>query len=177
MYVRVIDDRQRRLVTASELGVPLPEGAESVRRAAEQEEAEQGWYRVVIAAGVALCDPPEDGEELDVVGESHYQADLAGLMAVLRDGPDATEAWTAARLIPEPQNPYDRNAVRVEVHDRLVGHLSREDAEEIKPWLRKVARRSRPTYVLARIGGGRVTDGIVGPIGVTLENLPDDILG
>ncbi len=177
MYVRVIDDQRRRLVTEAELGVPLPETAESVRRAAEVEEAEQRWYRAVIAAGVTLCDPPEDGEELDVVGESHHQEDLAALMAALRDGPDATELWTAARLVPEPLNPYDRNAVRVEVHGRLVGHLSREDAEEIKPWLRKVARRSRPTYVLARIAGGRVTDGIVGPIGVTLENLPDDILG
>ncbi len=82
MYVRVIDDQRRRLVTEAELECPLPKP----RRACagrEVEEAEQRWYRAVIAAGVTLCDPPEDGEELDVVGESHHQEDLAALMAAL----------------------------------------------------------------------------------------------
>lgn len=177
MFVRVIDNQRRRLVTEAELSMPIPASSESERLAAELEEAESEWYRAVTAAGLLLCDPPEDGEELDVVGEGHYHADLAGLMAALRDDPDATEVRTAARLVREPQNPYDRNAVRVEIHGKLVGYLSREDAEEIKPWLKKVARRTRPAYVLACIGGGRVTDNVVGPIGVTLEALPEDILG
>lgn len=180
MFVRVIDDQRRRLVTEAELAMPIPESAESERRAAEWEETESQWYRALVAAGLLLNDPPEDGEELDVVGESHYHADLAGLATALRGDPDAkewTEVRTAARLVREPHNPYDRNAVRVEIHGKLVGHLSREEAEEIQPWLKKMARRTRPTYVLACLGGGRVIDGVVGPIGVTLENLPEDILG
>ena len=111
-----------------------------------------------------------------MVGESHYHADLAGLMASLRPDPDASEAWTAARLVRDPQNRYDRNAVRVEIHGRLVGHLSREDAEDIKPWLKKLERQQQPAYVLARLGGGRVSDGEVGPIGVTLVDLPENVL-
>ena len=175
MFVRVIDEQRRRLVSEGEAAVF--DRADSERRAAEWEEAERGWYPQLAAAGLLLNDPPDEGVELDVVGESHCHADLAGLMAALRDDPDATEARTAARLVREPQNPYDRNAVRVEIHGKLVGHLSGEDAEDIQPWLKRMARRSRSTYVLACLGGGRVTDGVVGPIGVTLENLPEDVLG
>jgi hypothetical protein len=79
-------------------------------------------------------------------------------------------------LVRDPQNRYDRNAVRVEIHGRAVGHLSREDASDIQKWLKKLERQQRPAYVLARLGGGRSSDGEIGPIGVTLEALPEDVL-
>ncbi|MFZ5855105.1 MAG: HIRAN domain-containing protein [Chloroflexota bacterium] len=175
MLVRVIDLERRRLVT--EADAVVIDRADAERQAADRHNAEREWYRSLIGAGILLCDQPEEGGvDLDVVGESHYHADLAGLMAALRPDPDASEVWTAARLVREPQNQYDRNAVRVEIHGRLVGHLSREDAEDIQRWIKKVERRQQPAYVLARLGGGRVTDGVVGPIGVSLVNLPEDAL-
>jgi hypothetical protein len=120
-----------------------------------------------------LIDQMPTGRPLtDVVGESHHHADLASLMAALRSDLDANEAWTAARLVRDPQNRYDRNAVRVEIHGRLVGHLPREDAEDIQRWLKLLERQRRPAFVLARLGGGRSADGVVGPIGVTLVDLP-----
>ncbi|HSW42644.1 MAG TPA: HIRAN domain-containing protein [Patescibacteria group bacterium] len=170
----MIDRQRRRLVTEAEAAVL--DRADSEHDAAEWEEAEREWYRALVAAGLLLNDPPDDGVELDVVGESHYHADLAGLMVALGDDPDATEVRTAARLVREPHNPYDRNAVRVEIHGKLVGYLSRDDAEEIQPWLKRIERRSRPTYILACLGGGRVDGGVVGPIGVTLECLPENVL-
>jgi hypothetical protein len=36
-----------------------------------------------------------------------------------------------AALVLEPDNPYDSNAVRVEIDGRLVEYLSRADAEEL----------------------------------------------
>ncbi|MGE4338001.1 MAG: HIRAN domain-containing protein, partial [Pigmentiphaga sp.] len=61
-----------------------------------------------------------------VVGESHYQRNLAALAGGKTD--ESVELYGLASLVPEPANPYDRNAVRVEINGLQVGHLSREDA-------------------------------------------------
>jgi len=58
----------------------------------------------------------------EVVGESHYQADL-GQMAT------GKRTRVTASLVCEPNNPYDKNAVRVEIEGKLVGHLPRERAK------------------------------------------------
>lgn len=58
--------------------------------------------------------------ELDIVGESYRQSALRRLW-----NPDVTYD---AVLIPEPDNPHDRNAVRVEISGIHVGYLSRETA-------------------------------------------------
>jgi HIRAN domain len=175
MFVRVINFERRRFVTEAEATVI--DRSDADRQAADWDAAEREWYQALIAAGLLLADPPDEGGlELDVVGESHYHAGLAALMAALKSGPDATEAWTAARLVRDPQNRYDRNAVRVEIHGRVAGHLAREDAEDIQRWPKRLERQQRPAFVLARLGGGRAADGIVGPIGVTLVDLPEDVL-
>ena len=76
-------------------------------------------------------------------------------MAALREDPGATEVRTAARLVREPQNPYDRNAVRVEIHGRPSGRLSREDAEDIQPWLKKwsVTVDPRTSWPVSAVAG------------------------
>ncbi|MGH7486311.1 MAG: HIRAN domain-containing protein, partial [bacterium] len=173
MYVSVIDRKRRRLVTeadAAKLGSET-----DAKESAEWDAAERRWCGSLRHLGFqVVTDPSEAGIELDVVGESHYHADLAALMAALR-ADSSFSVLSAARLVREPTNRYDRNAVRVEVHGRVVGYLSREDAAEIRPWITKHDRRGA-WFVLARLGGGRIEDGLVGPIGVTIENLPDDAL-
>ncbi len=141
MYVIVVDQRQRALVTAAQ-------------------------HQALGAAEAAL------EAAAYVVGESHYMTELSGLMAALRTDPDDRDAMAVALLRREPANRYDRNAVRVEIHGKLVGHLDRDAAADIQAWLKRLERDRRPAFVLARIGGGRVTDGRVGPIGVVLEDLP-----
>ncbi len=113
----------------------------------------------------------------EVVGESHRHADLAGLRTSLVGDPNQFEVWTVAKLVPEPTNPHDRNAVRVEIHRRLVGYVSRDEAPEVRLWVKARERGGRPVFVVARLAGGRVVDGRVGPIGVVLEYLPDGALG
>lgn len=66
------------------------------------------------------------GYEVEVVGESHY---VAALDTIADDG--ATQAW--ADLVVEDDNPYDRNAVRVEINGQKVGYLSREVAPTYRP--------------------------------------------
>jgi hypothetical protein len=65
--------------------------------------------------------------ELDIVGESYRQDALRQLWT----GPETT---FDAVMIPESNNPHDRNAVRVEIKATHVGYLSRETAEAYRSY-------------------------------------------
>ena len=68
------------------------------------------------------------GHPVDVVGESFYAAALDAVSSGV-DG--QTQIW--ADLVAEDDNPYDPNAVRVEIDGQQVGHLSREFAPVFRP--------------------------------------------
>lgn len=72
---------------------------------------------------VELC---EDGY-CAVVGESYYQDALRATGRVCSAGGEGRPAFTAA-LVPEPENPYDSNAIAVYSPRGKIGHLSRDDA-------------------------------------------------
>ncbi|HEX5910612.1 MAG TPA: HIRAN domain-containing protein [Thermoleophilaceae bacterium] len=101
-------------------------------------------------------------ESINVAGESHYQE---ALRAIAGDGDVRHD--TEAHLIPEPENEYDPNAVRVEIDGRKVGYLPRDLAPAWGPRLAELATRRR-------VGGCEAT--VVGPaqgtLGVFLR-LPD----
>lgn len=93
---------------------------------------------------------------LNVVGESNYQATLRPLADRLgRDG------VFEARLVPEPDNPYDGNAVAVCVNDGLakVGYLNRDVARNYQE---RLAQHGVPVVCPARLTGvGLRTIGVV----------------
>lgn len=67
---------------------------------------------------------------LRVVGESHYQQSLRNARAAISD----PEPVFWASLIPEPDNPYDPNAVKVTIDPfGTVGYLARESARRYGP--------------------------------------------
>jgi len=72
-----------------------------------------------------------------VVGESHCQEVLQAISRQTAPGPEGRPSFAAA-LIPEPQNPYDRDAIAVHCAAGRVGYLSREDAQAFKRVLRHV---------------------------------------
>lgn len=101
-----------------------------------------------------LFDPPARGT-VEVVGESHYQGTLeriAGGRTI--DGPRYPDHQ--AVLMPEPSNPYDRNAVRVYLGPphALVGYLTREDAVRYRPVIDRLAATGRLVACLASLKGG-----------------------
>jgi hypothetical protein len=59
-----------------------------------------------------------------VVGESHYQAELEELVGGRTE--ESAEHYCQAELIPEPDNPFDRNAVYVSIAGEKVGYLPRQ---------------------------------------------------
>lgn len=85
-----------------------------------------------------------------MAGESHYQ-DALHAIAGTCEGEVRFE--TTAALVPEPGNPHDPNAVRVEVDGRLVGYLPRAAAVAYGPVVRAPAERGRTAVCDAMVAG------------------------
>ncbi|HXF83143.1 MAG TPA: HIRAN domain-containing protein [bacterium] len=77
--------------------------------------------------------PSTDRFRLQVVGESHYQQALEQICGGRTE--EGANLRCVATLVLDDENPYDRNAVRVEIHGRHVGHLNREDAKAYRKFL------------------------------------------
>lgn len=70
--------------------------------------------------------------EVEAVGESNYQDALWRAVRNHEPYERGYRASARATLLPEPSNPYDKNAIQVLIEDRLVGYLSREEAIDYK---------------------------------------------
>jgi hypothetical protein len=78
-----------------------------------------------------------------------------------------------AVLVPEPTNPYDANAIAVQIEGQIIGYLPRATAQEYLPGLRHLMA-VHGGYVALRgviVGGGYYHDG-PGRLGVWLEHDP-----
>jgi hypothetical protein len=119
------------------------------------------WFGVLIAQGVKRPSKAAASHQrlagqrwygLEVVGEAHYQDALAAFCGgYSRDG---YELVCDARLVPEPDNPHDANAVRVEIGGRKVGYISRGDAPKINAELSLLGLDGAGVVVGAMIRGG-----------------------
>lgn len=86
---------------------------------------------------------------LRVVGESHYQENLRKARAM---SPDPEPVFWAS-LIPEPDNPYDPNAVKVAIDPfGTVGYLARESARRYGPLI--AAAKSTAVRCPCKLTGG-----------------------
>ena len=114
-----------------------------------------------------------DFPDWEVVGESHYQDHLWSIVGEKWMADRRVRVAKPAALIPEPENPYDRNAVAVYVNGLITGYLSREDAAQHQP--RIVARQAqigRSVELPALIAGGGLREGGPGQLGVFLKHDP-----
>jgi hypothetical protein len=92
---------------------------------------------------VAGSDPWAGYGFLAAVGESQYQEALA---QVAQDG-----RLCNATLVPEPKNPFDGNAVVVQIAGATVGYLCRADARRYQ---RRLLALAAPMQVPAKLIGG-----------------------
>jgi hypothetical protein len=104
----------------------------------------------LVAADVTHPEPahnlpefPEGWGPLSAVGESQYQP------ALRRVAQSGRVCW--ATLKPEPDNPFDSNAVCVQVQAETVAYLSRADARRYQ---RRLLLLSTPMRVPAKLIGG-----------------------
>lgn len=105
---------------------------------------------------------------LEVVGESHYQENLEKICGVRKEkGENLT---VDATLILEDDNPYDRQAVRVEISGLPVGYLSREVARIYREQIRLGGHPRAIGICKAKIKGGwERRNGDKGSYGVKLD--------
>jgi hypothetical protein len=90
-------------------------------------------------------DVPTQPETMNVrvKGISHYQ-----------EAASHCRIGDAVNLVPEPENPHDRNAVRVDCHGRRIGYISRDLAPRIQP----LAQQGRVKGVVSDVLGERRDD-------------------
>lgn len=96
--------------------------------------------------------PLVGGFDVAVVGESNYQEALERICGG-RSADGASHDCTAV-LRPEPQNPYDPNAIRVEIDGLLVGYLARPAAKAYGPVAERLTQQGQIGTCDARIVGG-----------------------
>lgn len=93
------------------------------------------------------------GFEVQVAGESHYQQQLE--IAAGGRKHQGVDVRVRAVLRPEPDNPYDPNAIAVIVErGGVVGYLTRRDALQYRPVIEELARRKLLGSCMATIRGG-----------------------
>lgn len=87
----------------------------------------------------------------DVVGENWHEDAIAN--AIGRKPPlnQEIEAYRTAELVPEPDNPHDRNAVCVRIDGRTVGYLATDAARLYAPLVHRLVRANVVPTVRARI--------------------------
>jgi hypothetical protein len=105
------------------------------------------------------------GWSLEVVGESFRQAELWRLVDPSQAPDERVRQAVIAVLLPEVDQPQDRNAVSVWVTGLMVGYLSREDAAELRPGLLRLQARHRRPIAL----GGVIAGGAGRSLGVFLD--------
>jgi hypothetical protein len=105
---------------------------------------------------------------LPVVGESNYQAALESICGERNDyGEDKV---VEATLVLEDTNPYDPQAVRVDIQGKAVGYLSRPNARTFREGLARKPKDDTALRCRARIRGGWDRgDGDLGLYGVSLD--------
>lgn len=95
----------------------------------------------------------------EIVGEQSYQNNLHRIAGKKEEDSKFVEVMATA--ISEPSNPFDKNAVKIEINGLLVGYINKNDA-------RLVAGKKIKKAIPAVVVGGWLDDDSEGSYGVKL---------
>lgn len=97
----------------------------------------------------------DDSRIIDVVGESEYDSNLRRVLAAKNAaavGKSRARQFVVATLVHEPNNPHDKNAVRVDIAGLTVGYVKRAQARNLGP---RIAKRGGTYQTLADVNEGK----------------------
>src|SRR6266699_2899069 len=103
------------------------------RLKSRRREASVSTQHEAAAVSVSLLGGQDD---LEVVGELAYQDALWRLSGGTLG--DRIRLQIVAVLVPEPTNPYDANAISVQIDGQVIGYLSRATAQEYLAGLQRL---------------------------------------
>ncbi|HVM34542.1 MAG TPA: HIRAN domain-containing protein [Actinomycetota bacterium] len=154
---------------------------EGVGRALESAEndAPRPRYEIVDARDESTLPPNVvllGGQgRVEVKGESNYQDALDAICGGKCEAGHGRKVL--AVLQPEPENPYDSNAIAIHVDGKLVGYMPKQAAAEYAPIAQLLASKGKVGAGRAFIKGGwRRADGDEGEYGIELELSPTEKL-
>lgn len=111
---------------------------------------------------------PNNEYDFEIVGEASYQNNLASIA-----GPKASqskELYLEAIIEAEPNNQYDKNAIRVSIDNKIVGYFDRETAKEFKREYQRKGFSDKTTFKAnAVVVGGWKDKNSQGSYGVKLD--------
>lgn len=81
----------------------------------------------------------KDWYHLDVVGENYREKAIADAIGGMPPRDNEVEWYGIAELVPEPDNPFDRDAISVRVNSAVVGYLDADSARDYKPVIHALA--------------------------------------
>ncbi|HUB42361.1 MAG TPA: hypothetical protein VMA72_26210 [Streptosporangiaceae bacterium] len=129
-------------------------------------EGRPAWMREGSMRATLL----EGFEDLEVIGESHFQHNLWRILGGRHKVEVHVRMDIYAMLLAEEGNPYDANAVWVWIDGMQVGHLQRDDARSLRPGLIALqGQHGTPIALQGVIVGGGVRQDGPGRLGVFLN--------
>jgi hypothetical protein len=176
-----VQTRLERLIRTSLDALPedartaeSPDAIEAVHLTA-QFHAGPGWVQLTASVPPNAIELP-GGRFVAVIGESHDRSDTGDVCRGCLPG--GVHFETRAVLRPESTNPNDPRAVRVEIHETVVGYLSRPSALAFRRVAAALISREAVGVVDARIAGGADDgSGTWGGFGVAMDLAdPDELL-
>ncbi len=105
---------------------------------------------------------------MGISGESYTQ-DALRTIAQGSDCEGTLVQTVTAQLVPEPENPHDKNAIRVDVGGMKVGYVPKTGAAPWRKRVKSIGSPNGPILCRAQLSGGwQRPDGDEGSIGVEL---------
>jgi hypothetical protein len=105
-----------------------------------------------LRAGAEIRLTGNGGFRLMVVGEASYQDNIEQICGGRTT--ESVDRIETAHLILEDSNPYDRNAVSVQIDGLKVGYLNREDAKAYRTYFESKGQPNAIGTCHANIRGG-----------------------
>jgi hypothetical protein len=87
-----------------------------------------------------------------VAGTKHYQPTLKSIAG--NHGNSRAEVFCVAVIVPETDNPHDDLAVRIDINNKIVGYLPRDDARSYRKRLDRKKFGPVTTQCAAKVWGG-----------------------
>lgn len=145
----------------TEMAAVEPEAAAEMEAVEPEAAAEVEVEAAPLASETEAAPPPADevrdvlapgGDIVELVGTAPYQEALEVIAGDTPESAPELEKW--AHLIPEPDNPWDRNAVAVYIDARKIGYLPRESSAAYAALLTHLWAASRARAVCRAVVTG-----------------------
>lgn len=87
----------------------------------------------------------------EVAGESYREQEITRALGRSPGVDEEIEATFTAHLVPEPDNPHDKNAISVRVNGHVVGYIERDQTAPYLNAIHRIAASGHTATTLARI--------------------------